>query len=174
MGIGTSTRHQPSRDHQIRWRQRWQPRARAAANVPKSSHPPSRAAQVGHFALHFAEMCVPMCVGFAIGDAIYFGLAGLAGYSKPFSALPELSVLVVTVSMTVPMTAWMMFRGMPGRRVIEMSAVMPVLAVALLVCGWVGIIAKGDLAVAEHGLMMPAMLVPMLLSLDFYTGRAQI
>jgi hypothetical protein len=113
-----------------------------------------------------------MCIGLAIGDAIFFGLAGLAGYSKPFSELPELSVLVVTVSMTVPMTAWMMLRGMPRRRVIEMSAVMPVLAMVLLICGWVGMIPMGDLALAEHGLMMPAMLVPMLLSLAFYTGRA--
>ncbi|MGZ6565018.1 MAG: hypothetical protein ACXVH3_38460 [Solirubrobacteraceae bacterium] len=113
-----------------------------------------------------------MCIGFAIGDAIYFGLAGLAGYSKPFSELPELSVLVITVSMTVPMTAWMMFRGMPRRRVIEMSAVMPVLALVLLICGWAGIIPMGDLALTEHGLMMPAMLVPMLLSLAFYTGCA--
>ena len=30
----------------------------------------------------------------------------------------------------------------------------------------------GDLALLEHGLMMPAMLVPMVFRLDFYTGRA--
>jgi hypothetical protein len=30
----------------------------------------------------------------------------------------------------------------------------------------------GDLALIEHGLMMPAMLIPMLLRLDVYTGRA--
>jgi hypothetical protein len=113
-----------------------------------------------------------MCIGFAIGDAVYFGLAGLAGYSKPFSELPELSVLVVTVSMAVPMTAWMMFRGMPRRRVVEMTAVMPMLALLLLIAGWAGTIPMGDLALTEHGLMMPAMLVPMLLSLAFYTGRA--
>ena len=112
-----------------------------------------------------------MCLGFAIGDAIYFGLAGLAGYSKPFSQLPELSVLVVTFSMTAPMTAWMLYRRMPGRPVVEMTAVMPVLAVVLLLLGWTGVIPKGDLALTEHGLMMPAMLIPMLLRLDFYTGR---
>ena len=53
-----------------------------------------------------------------------------------------------------------------------MSAVMPVLALVLLICGWAGIIPMGDLALTEHGLMMPAMLVPMLRSLAFYTGCA--
>jgi hypothetical protein len=113
-----------------------------------------------------------MCIGFAIGDALYFWLAGLAGYSKPFSQLPELSVLVVTVSMTAPMTAWMFYRRMPHRPVHEMSAVMPVLAGALLLLGWTEAIPNSDLALTEHGLMMPAMLVPMLLRLDLYTGRA--
>jgi hypothetical protein len=74
--------------------------------------------------------------------------------------------------MTAPMTAWMLFRGMPRRATAEMSAVMPVLAIVLLALGWLAIVPKGDLALLEHGLMMPAMLVPMLLRLDFYTGRA--
>ena len=113
-----------------------------------------------------------MCVGFAIGDTIFFALAGLAGHSKPFSELPVVSVLVVTVSMTAPMTAWMLYRGMPQRIVAEMSAAMPVLAIALLCLGWIGAIPMSAMAPAEHGLMMPAMLVPMLLRLDFYTGRA--
>jgi hypothetical protein len=48
---------------------------------------------------------------------------------------------------------------------------MPILAVGLLTVGWLGIVPKGDLALTEHGLMMPAMLVPMLFRLEFYTGR---
>lgn len=159
------------RHHTIRLRRGWQPRASAAA-APSESLAPTRWGQVRHFALHYAEMCAPMCVGFAVGDALYFWLAGLAGYTKPFSQLPELSVLVVTVSMIAPMTAWMLYRRMPRRPVIEMSAVMPVLAVGLLILGWAGIVPKGDLALSEHALMMPAMLIPMLLRLDFYTGRA--
>jgi hypothetical protein len=113
-----------------------------------------------------------MCIGFAIGDALYFWVAGAVGDPKPFSQLPELSVLIVTVSMTAPMAAWMRYRRMPHRPVLEMSSVMPVLAVVLLLLGWTGAIPKSDLALNEHGLMMPAMLLPMLLRLDFYTGRA--
>ena len=128
--------------------------------------------EIGHFALHFAEMCVPMCIGFAVGDVLYFWLAGLAGYAEPFSELPYLSVLIVTVSMTAPMTAWMLYRGMPRRAIAEMSAVMPIVAIVLVGLSWLGVLPKGDLALLEHGLMMPAMLIPMLMRLDLYTGRA--
>jgi hypothetical protein len=131
----------------------------------------SRRRQTGRFALHFLEMCAPMCIGFAVGDLIYFWAAEQRGYSEPFTQLPEVSVLVVTSAMTAPMAAWMLFRGMAWRATAEMSAVMPVLAVALLALGWLGIVPKGDLAVLEHGLMMPAMLVPMLFRLDLYSGR---
>jgi hypothetical protein len=131
----------------------------------------SGARQVGHFLRHYGEMCAPMCIGFAVGDLVYFWAAGRFGYSEPFSELPELSVLVVTFTMTAPMVAWMLFRGMPLRETTEMAAVMPILAIALLALGWLAIVPKGDLVLLEHGLMMPAMLVPMVFRLDFYTGR---
>jgi hypothetical protein len=75
--------------------------------------------------------------------------------------------------MTAPMTAWMLFRGMPRRPTAEMSAVMPALAIVLLALGWLAIVPKGELALSEHGLMMPAMLVPMFFRLDLYSGRAR-
>jgi hypothetical protein len=113
-----------------------------------------------------------MCIGFAVGDLVYFWAAGRFGYSEPFSELPVLSVLVVTFTMTAPMVAWMLYRGMPRRETAEMAAVMPLLALALLALGWLGVVPMSDLALLEHGLMMPAMLVPMFFRLDLYTGRA--
>jgi hypothetical protein len=135
-------------------------------------HSPSRGRQTGHFILHYLEMCAPMCIGFAVGDLIYFWAAGQFGYAEPFTELPVLSVLVVTFTMTAPMTAWMLFRSMPTRATAEMSAAMPVLAIVLLALGWLAIAPVGDLALLEHGLMMPVMLLPMFLRLDLYTGRA--
>jgi hypothetical protein len=117
-------------------------------------------------------MCAPMCIGFMVGDLLYFWAAGRFGYSEPFRQLPELSLLVVTFSMTAPMAAWMAFRGMPGRATAEMTAAMPALAVVLLLLGWLAVVPMGDLVLLEHGLMMPVMLLPMLLRLDVYTGRA--
>lgn len=132
----------------------------------------NRRRQIGHFVAHYFEMCLPMCVGFAVGDLVYFWAVGLFGYSHPFRQLPELSVLVVTFTMTAPMVAWMLFRRMPRRLTAEMAAGMPILALVLLVLGWLAILPKTDLALWEHGLMMPVMLIPMFLRMDVYTGRA--
>ena len=118
-------------------------------------------------------MCIPVCIGFAIGDAIYLAIARGVGYSDPFADLPVLSVVVVTFSMTAPMTAWMLYRGMPRGAVWEMSAVMPVIGASLLVFGWAGVVPMEELALTEHGLMMPAMLVPMLARVGLYSGSTQ-
>jgi hypothetical protein len=131
-----------------------------------------RRRQIGHFVVHYFEMCLPMCIGFALGDLVYFWVARQFGYSHPFRQLPELSVLVVTFNMTAPMVVWMLFRGMRRRPTTEMAAAMPILALVLLVLGWLAILPKADLALWEHGLMMPVMLVPMLFRIDVYTGRA--
>jgi hypothetical protein len=77
----------------------------------------------------------------------------------------------VTLTMTAPMTAWMLYRGTPRRAIEEMSATMPILAFILLMLGWLGALPHGDLALLMHGLMMPAMLVPMLLRPGLYAGR---
>jgi hypothetical protein len=113
-----------------------------------------------------------MCIGFAVGDIVYFWAARELGYSEPFSELPELSVAIVTFTMTAPMVAWMLFRGMPRRETTEMAGVMPILAMALLALGWLSVVPKSELALLEHGLMMPAMLVPMVFRLSLYTGRS--
>jgi hypothetical protein len=139
-----------------------------------TTHPatPGHRGGFGHFALHFFEMCVPMCIGFAVGDIVYFAVAGLLGYSEPFRELPVLSLAIVTFNMTAPMVAWMRFRGMPKRETNEMAAAMGILAILLLGAGWTGLAAMSTLPWLAHGLMMPAMLVPMLLRLDLYTGHA--
>src|SRR5215207_9974756 len=81
--------------------------------TPDAARTVSRRRQIAHFVVHFLEMCAPMCIGFVIGDIVYFWAAAQQGYDEPFRQLPELSVLVVTFTMTAPMTVWMLFRGMP-------------------------------------------------------------
>ena len=126
----------------------------------------------GHFVFHFFEMCMPMCIGWAVGDVIYFAIAEQLGSSDPFGDWPVLSLLIVTFNMTAPMVAWMRLRGMAWRPTAEMAAGMVVLATLILIAGWLGIVAIETLPWLAHGLMMPAMLVPMLLRLDLYTGHA--
>lgn len=139
--------------------------------VPAAAATTSRWRSAGRFVRHYLEMCAPMCIGFALGDVVYFWAAAQSGYSEPFRELPELSVAVVTLTMTVPMAAWMRFRRMPRRPVAEMSATMPALAIVLLALGWSGLVPMADLTLLEHGLMMPVMLVPMLFRRDLYAGR---
>jgi hypothetical protein len=160
--IGRGGDSSASRANERRWS--------AMTTTALTGHP-TRRGRFGRFTLHFFEMCAPMCVGFAIGDLIYFWAAGKFGYSNPFKDLPGLSVVVVTFTMTAPMVAWMVYRGMPRRPIAEMAAVMPVLGAALLVVGWLSVLPRGDLALLEHGLMMPAMLVPMFFRHDLYTSK---
>ena len=54
--------------------------------------------RTGRFVVHYFEMCIPMCMGFAVGDLVYFWVAGLVGYSEPFSDLP---VPIVAVGLLV-------------------------------------------------------------------------
>jgi hypothetical protein len=139
-----------------------------------TTHPAhhGRIAGFGRFVFHFFEMCIPMCIGWAVGDVLYFALADQLGSSNPFTDWPELSLMVVTVNMTAPMVAWMRFRGMAWRPSAEMASAMVILAVLILVAGWIGIVAMDTLPWLAHSLMMPAMLVPMLLRPDLYSGHA--
>jgi hypothetical protein len=139
--------------------------------IQRARSRPDALRRSGRFVLHYFEMCAAMCVGFAVGDLVYFRAAGALGSPEPFTELPELSVLVVTLAMTAPMAAWMLSRGMPRRATAEMSASMPALALVLLVLGWLAVVPRSELALLEHGLMMPVMLVPMLMRLDLYTGH---
>ena len=125
----------------------------------------------GHFILHFFEMCMPMCIGWAIGDLVYFAVAEQLGSSDPFTDWPQLSLIVITVNMTAPMVAWMRFRGMARRPTAEMAAAMAILALLILLAGWTGIVAMDTLPWLAHGLMMPAMLVPMLMRPAAYAGH---
>jgi uncharacterized protein involved in response to NO len=127
--------------------------------------------RTGHFVLHYFEMCLAMCVGLAVLDLVYVAIAAWFGYSEPLAELPVLSLLVATFNMTAPMAGWMAVRHMPQRAIVEMSAAMVVLAIALLAFGLVGLIPMSQLALLEHALMMPAMLVPMLLRVDVYAGH---
>jgi hypothetical protein len=139
-----------------------------------TAHPArhGRLASLAHFALHFFEMCMPMCIGWAGGDLAYFAVADPLGTSEPFRDWPELSLAIVTFNMTAPMVAWMRFRGMATRPTVEMATAMVVLALLILAAGWLGIAAMESLPWLAHGLMMPAMLVPMLLRLELYSGHA--
>ena len=122
---------------------------------------------------HYLEMCVPMCIGFAVGDLVYFWAAGQFGYSEPFTRAAGAVGAGRDVHDdrpddrldALPRHATAGDRGDGGRHAGSRRSSYSAL-------GWLALVPKGDLALLEHGLMMPAMLVPMFLRLDLYTGRS--
>jgi hypothetical protein len=123
-------------------------------------------ASTRHLVRHYVEMVIAMFLGMAI-----LGLpAGwaLSAMGSSWSALnddaPALMFLGMATTMTVPMVAWMMYRGHGLRANAEMSASMFVPTFAVIGVLWAGIVTDlGVLMVAEHLAMLLAMAGVMLL-----------
>jgi len=128
-------------------------------------------AQVGHFTLHLVEMCAAMCVGMVALGALSFAVAHQLGVADPLRQYPEFFALVMACNMSLPMAAWMHFRGMAWRPIAEMSGAMFGEVFVLIGASWLGVIPPGSLVLWQHTLMLPAMVVAMLFRLDLYTGR---
>ena len=122
------------------------------------------------FVRHFGEMLLAMFVGMAV-------LGGLAAliFSAAGSSLDDASgavrVLIMGVSMTAPMVAWMRHRGHDAARTGEMagSMIVPSLIAALLAAG--GVLGSDAALVLQHVVMIPAMLGVMLWRYDAYAHR---
>lgn len=94
--------------------------------------------QAWNFARHFLEMCVSMCAGGAILSLIVFGLPALIGARNLREQFPELGLILIAILLTGPMAAWMRFRGMEWRPIVEMSVVPIGLAILLIGGVWAG------------------------------------
>jgi hypothetical protein len=129
------------------------------------------------FIRHFLEMCLAMCVGGGIVNAVIFAAGpALVGYPDLREETPVLALLVIALIYLAPMAAWMRFRGMPWRPILEMSGAVIALAVLLNGLAAFGAISESDLRSAALGFCGPACLVMlpvMLLRLDLYTGRTE-
>jgi hypothetical protein len=138
---------------------------------------PSTVRQVGNFTRHFLEMCIAMCVGGGALNALVFvvGPAQL-GYPDLRTTAPDLALLLIACLYTLPMAAWMRFRGMAWRPILEMSGSTVALALVLIVLATLGILSSENLhqwALMFCGLACVLMLPVMLLRLDMYTGRGE-
>lgn len=135
------------------------------------ARPPGARNRLRLFLRHFAEMVAAMLLGMALlGGLLEAGLR-VAGTNQPEAVAnaPALVALVMALGMTAPMLAWMRRGGMSRRSIGEMAGatVLPALAIAGLVS--VGALG-GEVAVsAQHGLMIPCMLVAMLWRRDEYS-----
>lgn len=137
-------------------------------NSVVTSPRPGLRRQTWSFTRHFFEMCIAMCVGAGLSGLLLRG-AALVGYPDLRQQSPGLTLLVVVVVITLPMAAWMRFRGMEWRPILEMS----VAGIGVVVgVTWLGIVSASTVEIGSVcGLACVVMFVVMLFRLDLYTGR---
>ncbi len=114
------------------------------------------------FLRHYLEMVLAMLLGMGV----VMGALGAADVELDVE--PEL--LVMATSMTVPMVAWMRYRGHGWAPSAEMAGAMFVPTVAALILYRVGAVEdEHALLMIQHIAMFPLMLVAMLLRRDEYS-----
>jgi hypothetical protein len=127
-----------------------------------------------HFARHYLEMVVAMFAGMvALGMPLAAGL-GVIGVDVEAwrTDAQELLLLAMAFTMSVPMAAWMRYRGHGWAPVWEMTASMFVPSFAAIGLLWAGTVEDTDaLLYIQHLGMLPSMLAVMVLRLDEYAGH---
>jgi hypothetical protein len=115
------------------------------------------------FARHYVEMVLAMFAGMLV---LGMPAAWAVGLDTAGTDRPALRLFGMALTMTVPMVAWMRYRGHGWRPCNEMSAAMLLptfVAIALL-----PVVAYGTLMAVEHVAMLALMLVAMLLRPEEY------
>jgi len=127
----------------------------------------------GHFVRHYLEMVIAMFAGMLVLGLPAEGV--LAAFGSSSAQLerdaPAVMLLVMAFLMTVPMVAWMHYRGHGWRPNAEMAASMFVPTFAVMALMGIGAIGFGAAMGLEHAAMLPSMLVAMLLRRDEYSGH---
>ena len=115
-----------------------------------------------------------MCAGGAILSLIVSGFLAWTGATDVREQSPQLGLILIAILLTLPMAAWMVYRGMEWRPIVEMSAVPIGLAILLIGLGRLGLASESTLQVpfgSFCGIACVGMFVVMLFRLDLYTGR---
>jgi hypothetical protein len=127
-----------------------------------------------NFARHYAEMVAAMFAGMFVLGIPLAALLGVVGVevSAWRTDARELLLLGMAFTMSVPMAAWMRYRGHAWAPVWEMTASMFVPSFAAIGLLWAGVAEDTDaLLYIQHIGMLPSMLAVMLLRLGEYTGH---
>ena len=81
-------------------------------------------------------MLAVMLAGMFVGAAVLVTVVGAKTWDEVTTQYGTQAFLVMAVGMTVPMTAWMLYRGMSRKNAYEMAAVMVLPVVPLLCLYW--------------------------------------
>jgi hypothetical protein len=113
-----------------------------------------------------------MCAGAAGLSLLFFGGASLLGYTDLLQTAPTLVVLVIALNLSVPMAAWMRYRGMAWQPTLEMSGSTMVVGLALIAAYWMDLIARTNLVEVQTSLACPVMLAAMLVRFPLYSAHS--
>jgi hypothetical protein len=126
------------------------------------------------FIRHYIEMVVVMFAGMLVlglpGEAVLKALG--SGTSALRDDAPAVVFLGMAATMTIPMVAWMRYRGHRWQPTLEMAASMIIPTLVAIALFATAVLSFGVLMGLEHVAMLLGMLVAMLLRLDEYTGHA--
>lgn len=125
--------------------------------------------RISPFWRHFLEMFAAMWIGMAVGRPVFLAITGLSSTAQASRLYPAQSVLSMGLSMTLPMVAWMLFRGHGWRNSTEMSAAMLVPAVPFIILCSQHVLAGGTANGVYMVLSTLAMLGLMLYRRDVYS-----
>jgi hypothetical protein len=129
---------------------------------PQTTHSTRR------FFVHYVEMVAAMFIGmFALSKPADLLFSALGAST---SSHPAMMLFSMGVTMTVPMVAWMRFRGHAWRPINEMAASMLVPTFAAMALAGAGVMHGGSLMIIEHVAMLAGMLIVMLIRRDEYSG----
>jgi NhaP-type Na+/H+ or K+/H+ antiporter len=106
---------------------------------------------------HFLQMLAAMMVGMIATGAIFLSIVGLKTWEQVTVQYPTQALLAMAVGMTIPMVAWMLFRGMGRRNSYEMAAVMVLPVIPFLCLVWFDVTKSAQCA-AYCAVMIAAML----------------
>lgn len=84
---------------------------------------------------HLWQMFAVMMAGMVAAAAIFLTIVGMK-WDDATVQHPVASLLVIATGMSVPMTAWMRYRGMGWRNSLEMAAAMVVPVIPFLCLVW--------------------------------------
>jgi hypothetical protein len=125
-----------------------------------------------HFARHYVEMVVVMFLGMAVlGMPAGWALGALgSSWADLQDQAPAAMLLLMAATMTVPMAAWMRYRGHGWRPTNEMSASMVVPTLAVIALDGAGFMNDvGTMLVVEHVAMLLGMFAVMAVRPEEYS-----
>lgn len=124
------------------------------------------------FVRHYVEMVVAMFVGMPIFGILFRSPLDPFGLRETMLARPYLSEMLMLIAMSIPMAAYMVWRGHRMERTVEMVAGMalPALAViALTASEAVPLFSVATLFIWSHVAMLLGMLASMMLRRHEYS-----